>query len=79
MLLINNNFKHLNMSEEVKVKEEETQQPNAAVVRMDVLQAVFEYLNTKPRGEVNDLFIALQQSNPVIIDTQEEQEVSEEK
>ena len=51
------------MSQEEQVKEEV--QPNAVVVAMPVVQAVLKYLDTQPRGAVNKLAIALEQSRPV--------------
>lgn len=51
------------MSQEEQVKE--GVQPNAVVVAMPVVQAVLKYLDTQPRGVVNKLAIALEQSRPV--------------
>jgi len=55
------------MSEEVEIKEQEMVQPNAVVVSMQVVQALLQYLDTQPRGAVNQLAIALEQSRPVHI------------
>ena len=51
------------MSQKEQVKEEV--QPNAVVVAMPVVQAVLKHLDTQPRGVVNKLAIALEQSRPV--------------
>ena len=53
------------MSQKEQVKEEV--QPNAVVVAMPVVQAVLKHLDTQPRGVVNKLAIALEQSRPVHI------------
>ena len=58
-------FKHLIMSKEVQGPEQEEVQPNAVVVSMQVMQAVLKYLDTQPRGVVNQLAVALEQSRPV--------------
>jgi hypothetical protein len=53
------------MSKEVQGPEQEEVQPNAVVVSMQVMQAVLKYLDTQPRGVVNQLAVALEQSRPV--------------
>jgi hypothetical protein len=55
------------MNEEVKIQEKEIVQPNAAVISMQLLQALLQYLDTQPRGAVNQLAMALEQSRTVHI------------
>lgn len=65
------------MSNEVKEAANEEVQPNAVVVPMQVMQAVLKYLNTQPRGAVNQLAVALEKSTPVHI--KQDTAVSEDK
>lgn len=46
---------------------QEAPRPNAVVVKMKVMQVLLQYLDSRPRGEVNNLAIALEQSSPVHI------------
>ena len=55
------------MSKKVQNVEQEEAKPNAVVVSIDVVEALLKYLNTQPRGVVNQLAVALERSRPVHI------------
>lgn len=50
------------------------QEPNAAIVHLDLLKATIQYLNSKPRGEVNNIATALEASKLITLETKAETE-----
>jgi len=59
---------------EVKNQEEENlssvkqNQPNHFAVSIELISATLEYLNTQPRGQVNQIATALERSQPIYIE-----------
>jgi hypothetical protein len=53
------------------------QEPNAAVVDLKVLQATVQYLNSRPRGEVNNLATALENSKLVTLESKPQEPVAD--
>lgn len=43
-------------------------QPNHVAVSIELISATLEYLNTQPRGQVNQIATALERSQPIYIE-----------